>query len=51
MIELKDVGFALVLALTTIGIATLFGLWRNDDTRRAGCRGGRGKGQDKRHRG
>ena len=51
MVELKDVGFALVLALTTIGIATLFGLWSNDDTRRNGRRGGRGKGKGKRHRG
>jgi hypothetical protein len=43
--ELADVGFALVLALMTIGIATLFGLWIRGDPPRHGRRRGRDTGK------
>ena len=48
--ELADVGFALVLALMTIGIATLFGLWIKGDTQRHGRRRGRYTGRGAGHR-
>jgi hypothetical protein len=43
IVELEDVAFGLVVALMTIGIATIFGLWVQGDTRRSGRRRERGK--------
>jgi hypothetical protein len=38
MSDLANGGFALVLALLTVGVATTFGLWIKDDTGRGGRR-------------
>jgi hypothetical protein len=48
IIELEDVAFGLVVALLTIGIATLFGLWGQGDTPRNGRRHERGRGKARR---
>lgn len=45
MVELENVAFGLVVALMTIGIATLFGLWGQGDPRRNGRRRERAKGR------
>jgi hypothetical protein len=49
--SIQDVAFALVVAVMTIGIATLFGLWVKGDTQRTGRRRGRGTGRGECHRG
>jgi hypothetical protein len=48
--ELAGVGFALVLAHITIGIATIFGLWIRDDTQRYERRRGRNTRRRARYR-
>ena len=50
IVELEDVAFGLVLALMTIGIATLFGLWLTGDMQR-NRRRGRGTTKGPRRRG
>jgi hypothetical protein len=51
IVQLEDIAFALMVALMTIGVATLFGLWIKGDTQRDGRRRGRGTGRAPRHRG
>jgi hypothetical protein len=45
IVGLETVAFGLVVAVMTIGIATIFGLWGQGDSRRNGRRRERGRGR------